>query len=70
MASNPFSICPIILDEIQEPIDSNEIITRAVEQVLQYPMDEALMDVAKETGTQLYSNMAQSLKFDKINHMV
>lgn len=71
VASNPFSMCPAILDEIQQqPSEATEIILRAVDQVLQYPADEALMDAAKETGTQLYANMVHQVKVDKINFMV
>uniref|UniRef100_A0A1Y1LX68 Phorbol-ester/DAG-type domain-containing protein n=1 Tax=Photinus pyralis TaxID=7054 RepID=A0A1Y1LX68_PHOPY len=71
VVSNPFSGCPMMLDEIQQqPNEATEIILRAVDQILQYPSDESLMDVAKETGTQLYINMEHETKVEKINLMV
>lgn len=71
VVSNPFSVCPIMLEEIQkQPSEATEIILRAVDQVLQYPSDETLMDVAKQTGTEMYTNMEHEMKVEKINLMV
>ncbi|KAF5281441.1 hypothetical protein FQA39_LY17795 [Lamprigera yunnana] len=71
VVSNPFSACPIMLDEIQlQPNTASEHILNAVDQILQYPSDESLMDVAKQTGAQLYANMRHEIKVEKINLMV
>lgn len=37
---------------------------------MQCPPDEALMDAAKETGRQMYTNMPHEERVEKINLMV
>lgn len=68
---NPFLICPEILDEVHnKPCEASDSVARILEQVMSCPSDETLMDVAKETGKQLYSNMPHEEKVEKINTMV
>ncbi|KAJ8977988.1 hypothetical protein NQ317_004532 [Molorchus minor] len=48
---NPFSMCPGILDEVQKnPSEASDNVGKLLEQVMQCPPDESLMDAAKETG--------------------
>ncbi|XP_017773044.1 PREDICTED: PDZ domain-containing protein 8 [Nicrophorus vespilloides] len=70
--ANPFSLCPSALDEIQADCtqDMYECITRLLEQILLYSSDENLMEIAKETGRQLYSSMQEDEKMDKITAMM
>lgn len=64
-------MCSTILDEVQQqPEEAADSISRMVEQVLQYPPDEALMDAAKETGMQQYVKIPHQAKVEKINCMV
>lgn len=71
VAGHPFGMCSTILDDVQQqPDEAADSISRMVEQVLQYPPDEALMDAAKETGMQQYVNIPHQAKVDKINFMV
>lgn len=64
-------MCPEILDEVHsKPSEASDSVARLLEQVMSCPSDETLMDVAKESGKQLYSNMPHEEKVEKINTMV
>lgn len=64
-------MCKTILEEVQKQNEEpSECISRLLDHVMSCAMDENLMDVAKETGKQLYANMSQEDKIDKINLMV
>lgn len=68
---NPFSMCFGALDEVQKkPQEASDVVSRLLEQVMMCPTDESLMDVAKETGKQLYVNLPQEEKLEKVNLMV
>lgn len=69
--SNPFLLCPEALDDIlSKPSEASDIVNRLLDQIMHCPLDETLMDTAKECGMQLYSNMAHEEKVEKINNMV
>nr|CAI5826053.1 unnamed protein product [Callosobruchus analis] len=68
---NPFGMCPDVLDEVQRnPAEATDSVNRLLEQVMQCPPDEALMDAAKESGRQMYVNMPHEEKVEKINIMM
>ncbi|XP_044259435.1 PDZ domain-containing protein 8 [Tribolium madens] len=68
---NPFSLCPGVLEDVQKkPEEASESVNRLLEQVMQCPPDETLMDVAKETGKQLYAHMPHEEKVEKVNVMM
>ncbi|XP_019767853.1 PDZ domain-containing protein 8 isoform X1 [Dendroctonus ponderosae] len=68
---NPFSLCPIALEEVQKtPQDSCEIISRLLDQVISSPPDENLMDNAKESGQKMYVHLEIEEKREKINLMM
>lgn len=68
---NPFALCPSVLEEVQKkPEEASENVNRLLEQVMLCPPDESLMDVAKETGRQLYANMPHEERVEKVNVMV
>lgn len=64
-------MCPETLDEVNaKPSETSECITRLLDQIMACHVDESLMDMAKESGQQLYSTMPHQEKTDKINTMV
>jgi hypothetical protein len=68
---NPFCLCPSVLEDVQKkPDEASESVNRLLEQVMLCPADESLMDVAKETGKQLYVNLSHEEKVEKVNIMV
>lgn len=68
---NPFSLCFGALDEVQKkPQEASDIVSRLLEHVMLCSADESLMDIAKETGKQLYVNISQEEKLEKVNLMV
>ncbi|KAJ3664757.1 hypothetical protein Zmor_000302 [Zophobas morio] len=68
---NPFSLCPSALEDVQKkPEEATESVNRLLEQVMLCPADESLMDVAKETGRQLYVTMSHEEKVEKVNIMM
>ncbi|CAH1984816.1 unnamed protein product [Acanthoscelides obtectus] len=68
---NPFGMCPEVLDLVQRyPLEATENVNRLLEQVMQCPPDEGLMDAAKESGRTMYVNMPHEEKVEKINLMM
>lgn len=68
---NPFVLCPGVLDDVQkQPNEAGENVNKLLEQVMLCVADESLMDVAKETGMQLYAGMPHEERVEKINLMV
>ncbi|XP_068910314.1 PDZ domain-containing protein 8 [Tenebrio molitor] len=68
---NPFCLCPSVLEDVQKkPDEASESVNRLLEQVMLCPADESLMDVAKETGKQLYVNLSHEEKVEKVNIMM
>ncbi|RZC35179.1 PDZ domain-containing protein 8, partial [Asbolus verrucosus] len=68
---NPFTLCPSALEDVQKnPNEASECVNKLLEQVMLCPADESLMDIAKETGKQLYVNMPHEEKVEKINVMM
>ncbi|KAG5879738.1 hypothetical protein JTB14_033340 [Gonioctena quinquepunctata] len=68
---NPFTMCPEVLEEVQKnPSEAPDHVNRLLEQVMQCPPDEALMDVAKEMGRQMYSHFSYEERVEKINLMM
>lgn len=68
---NPFALCPTALDEIQKnPQEACETVSRLLDQVMQCPSDETLMDNAKESGLKLYASLEPEEKKEKINLMM
>ncbi|KAJ8927760.1 hypothetical protein NQ314_019764 [Rhamnusium bicolor] len=68
---NPFIMCPGVLEEVQQnPSEAGENVNKLLDQVMQCPPDEALMDAAKETGKQMYANMSHEERVEKINVMM
>lgn len=71
VTTNPFSLCASALEEVQkQPDETTECITRLLDHVMSCSTDESLMDAAKETGKQLYANMPNEDKIEKINLMM
>ncbi|XP_066255408.1 PDZ domain-containing protein 8 [Euwallacea similis] len=71
MCINPFALCPTALDEVQKtPQDACDTVARLIDQVMQCPADESLMDNAKESGQRLYALLAPEEKKEKINLMM
>lgn len=70
-ASNPFQLCPEALDDVcTKPSEASDTVCRLLDHIMHCPADETLMDAAKESGKQLYANMAHEEKLEKINTMV
>ncbi|KAF7286725.1 PDZ domain containing 8 [Rhynchophorus ferrugineus] len=68
---NPFAMCPTALDEVQKnPQEAAETVSRLIEEVMQCPPDETLMDQAKECGQKMYAALGRDDKVDKINLMM
>lgn len=63
-------MCPHALDEISKQQEATDIVNKLLESVISYSTDESLMDVAKETGKQLYASISYEDKVEKINVMV
>ncbi|XP_050296074.1 PDZ domain-containing protein 8 isoform X2 [Anthonomus grandis grandis] len=71
VSTSPFSFCPTALEEVQRnPQEAAETVCRLLEQVMQCPPDESLMDNAKETGQRMYVGLTSDEKKDKINLMM
>ncbi|XP_072392381.1 PDZ domain-containing protein 8 [Diabrotica undecimpunctata] len=71
VAINPFLMCPEVLEEVQKnPAEASDCINRLLDQVMQCPNDESLMDAAKETGRQMYSHLSHEERVEKINLMM
>ena len=67
---NPFILCATALDEVQKnPAEASQFIIQLLEQIMTCTSDESLMDMAKETGQQLYVNISAEEKSEKINSM-
>ncbi|CAH1154690.1 unnamed protein product [Phaedon cochleariae] len=68
---NPFALCPDVLEEVQKnPGEALDNVNRLLEQVMQCPPDELLMDAAKETGQQMYAHMTHEERVEKMNVMM
>nr|XP_023021028.1 PDZ domain-containing protein 8 [Leptinotarsa decemlineata] len=68
---NPFTMCPEVLEEVQKnPSEASDHVSRLLEQVMQCPPDEVLMDSAKETGRQMYCHLSHEERVEKINLMM
>ncbi|CAG9828035.1 unnamed protein product [Diabrotica balteata] len=64
-------MCPEVLEEVQKnPAEASDCINRLLDQVMQCPNDESLMDAAKETGRQMYSHLSHEERVEKINLMM
>lgn len=64
-------MCPGVLDDIQKkPLEAAENVNKLLEQIMLCQPDEELMDAAKETGQQFYTNIPHEEKVEKINLMV
>ncbi|CAG9766081.1 unnamed protein product [Ceutorhynchus assimilis] len=69
--TNPFLLCSTALDEVQKnPAEAYETVSKLLEQVMQCPSDETLMDNAKESGQKMYANLSVEEKKEKINLMM
>lgn len=63
-------LCPNALEEVCKQQDAGEVVNKLLENIISYSTEESLMDVAKESGKQLYANISYEDKVDKINVMV
>lgn len=68
--TNPFSLCPAALDEIQNAQESHDAVNKLLDQMLICATDENLMESARESGRQLYATMVSDERIEKINAMV
>ncbi|CAH1188292.1 unnamed protein product [Phyllotreta striolata] len=69
--ANPFVTCPEVLDEVQRnPAEASDAIDKLLEQVMQCPNDETLMDAAKDTGRSMYAHLSHEERVEKMNLMM